>query len=262
MQLRLRGRYTRDDVDTLKISTVLFDLDGTLIESHMHDGFITAYYAALAECVADVLPADELVAQLRAATKAMVVNDGQVTNEQAFCARFYPLRGRSQEEMQPVFDRFYREEFGRLRELTEPVPGARDVVQKAVDLGFRIVLATNPLFPESAIRQRMEWADVHDLPWELVTSYENSRAAKPDLRYFRDIVAHLEVRPEECLMVGDEDWDMVAAKIGCRTFLVPGLATGRTELSVEPNFTGDLKALGAYLEAQAKIPEVFPEPHV
>ena len=88
-----------------------------------------------------------------------------------------------------------------------------------------MAVATNPLFPETAIRQRLEWAGVADFPYQLVTTYENSRFCKPNQRYFDAIAAQLGHAPEACLVVGDEDMDMVAACAGCPTFLVPGPST-------------------------------------
>jgi ribonucleotide monophosphatase NagD (HAD superfamily) len=56
--------------------------------------------------------------------------------------------------------------------------------------------------------------------------------------------------PQACLMVGDEDMDMVAAHLGCRTFLVP---SGRTELAPstpQPNWQGTLGDVYALLQDQ------------
>jgi len=44
------------------------------------------------------------------------------------------------------------------------LPEARSVVQAVFDAGYDVVIATNPLFPDTAIRQRMEWADVAEFP--------------------------------------------------------------------------------------------------
>lgn len=44
-------------------------------------------------------------------------------------------------------------------------------------------------------------------------------------------------------MVGDEDMDMVAAHIGCPTFLVPGPATALATDTPEPTYRGALRDL-------------------
>jgi hypothetical protein len=41
-------------------------------------------------------------------------------------------------------------------------------------------MAANPVFPETAIRQRMECAGISDFPFKPITSYERMHAAKPN----------------------------------------------------------------------------------
>ncbi len=86
---------------------------------------------------------------------------------------------------------------------------------------MKTVVATNPIFPAAAIRERMSWAGISDVPFELVTTYEIMHAAKPDLDYYRSIAEIIGCDPCDCLMVGDDAvLDMVAADIGMRTFYV------------------------------------------
>jgi FMN phosphatase YigB (HAD superfamily) len=106
-----------------------------------------------------------------------------------------------------------------------------------------VVIATNPLFPATAIQQRMAWAGVDGFPYRLVTTYENSRATKPNLLYYQQILEAIGQPPQACLMVGDEDMDMVAAHLGCHTFLVPGPRTELDPTTPEPTYRGSLADL-------------------
>ena len=110
-----------------------------------------------------------------------------------------------------------------------------------------MVIATNPLFPATAIEQRLEWAGVADFPYRLVTTFENSRAAKPNLLYFEQILETIGRLAEESLVVGDEDMDMVAAHLGCPTFLVPGPRTKLSPTTPKPTYRGTLMDLGRLL---------------
>ena len=57
--------------------------------------------------------------------------------------------------------------------------------------------------------------------FDLLTSYENAPACKPSRDYYAWIARTLSVRPETCLMVGDDAaLDMAAAESGMQTFLV------------------------------------------
>ncbi len=53
--------------------------------------------------------------------------------------------------------------------------------------------------------------------------------------------------PEACLMVGDEDKDMVAANIGCQTFLINSVNTKMDDSMPEPTYRGTLADLGNML---------------
>jgi FMN phosphatase YigB (HAD superfamily) len=229
------------------IKAILFDLDGTLLDSNM-DVFLPHYLKLLSACTAHILPPGEFIAHLMQASNAMVTNDGRETNEEVFAKAFHPLIGRSREEMEPIFSGFYAHDFPLLQQHTVRKPEARQVVQQAFDLGCKVVIATNPVFPATAIEQRLDWAGVADFPYHLVTTYENSRAAKPNVLYFEQILAAICQRPEASLVVGDEDMDMVAAHLGCPTFLVPGLRTELAPTTPEPTYRGTLADLGRLLQ--------------
>ncbi len=228
------------------IKAVLFDLDGTLLDNYM-EAFLPHYFQRLAAWVSHILPPDEFLDHLMRASEAMMANDGRATNEEVFAATFYPLAGRPRHELEPVFADFYADEFPKLRQYTRRKPEARQAVQQAFDLGCDVVIATNPLFPATAIEERLEWAGVADFPYRLVTTYENSRACKPNLLYFEHILERIGQSAEACLMVGDENWDMVAAHLGCVTFLVPGPATRLDAATPSPTYRGTLAGLGELL---------------
>jgi FMN phosphatase YigB (HAD superfamily) len=154
------------------VRAILFDLDDTLLGNDM-DRFLKAYFGLLAPHIAAYVPPEKFIPALLAATRTMVENtDPGVTNQQAFMADFFPRVGRTMDELMPVFDDFYATQFGKLRSHTRCLPEARAVVRAAFGVGYDVVIATNPLFPDTAIRQRLEWADVADFPFKLVTSYE------------------------------------------------------------------------------------------
>jgi HAD superfamily hydrolase (TIGR01549 family) len=224
------------------IKAVLFDLDGTLLDTNM-DVFLPHYFERLAASVAHIVPPDQLLPRLMQATRAVLANDGQRTNEEVFATAFYPAIGISREELEPLFTSFYMHQFPKLRVYTRQKPEARLVVEAAMERGHDVVIATNPLFPSIAIQQRLEWAGVAGFPYRLVTCYENSRAAKPNLLYFQHICAAIDQPPEHCLVVGDEDMDMVAGHLGCPTFLVPSPRTALEPGTPPPTCQGTLSDL-------------------
>jgi FMN phosphatase YigB (HAD superfamily) len=239
------------------IRAVLFDLDDTLLENDMHR-FVKAYFGLLTPHMAHLVPPKQFVSALFHATSAMIQNgDPAATNQQVFIDHFFPRVGRRAEEMMPLFDDFYAGQYGTLRSLTRPSPSARAAVQTAIDMGCDVVLATNPIFPETAIRQRMEWADISDFPFKLVTSYEVMHSAKPNLHYYMEILSLIDRCPEECIMVGD-DWgnDMVpATKAGMQVFWVHA-ATDSTN-AVDPPARGTLDDFGDWFRRGCRSHQAY-----
>ena len=88
-------------------------------------------------------------------------------------------------------------------------------VHSVKEMGLRVALATNPIFPAFATESRIRWAGLEPEDFELYTTYENIGFCKPNPDYYLEIAKRLGVRPEQCLMVGnDVTEDMVAKTIG------------------------------------------------
>jgi len=203
------------------ITTVLFDLDGTLLPMDM-DVFTRAYFKLLAKKAAPYgYEPESLIQAVWKGTGAMVKNDGSVTNEEAFWKCFTSIYGEKSIEHKAVFDEFYRVEFQQVKDSCGFNPKAREAVEAIKALGLRTVLATNPLFPAVATKTRIGWAGFSPEEFAYYTTYENSTHCKPNLAYYEDVLQKIGCKPEECLMVGnDVNEDMVAENLGMAVFLL------------------------------------------
>ena len=158
------------------------------------------------------------------------------------------------EDMAPAFERFYETDYQQLRHHTATVAGSRELLTWADAHGYQLVIATAPIFPDAAIRMRLEWAGVGDLPYALVTSCENMRFAKPNPLYYQEILQAIQRRPEECLMVGnDVQFDMVAGNAGIKTYLVTE-DTPPPETSAQLDGWGSLAGVRDWLATQPNSP--------
>jgi len=206
----------------LTITTVLLDLDDTLLDNPMST-FLPAYFAGLEKRLAKFVEDKNLRQLMSASVRAIQTNDDpNVTNEQAFFADFTQRIGHPYEALQPILNAFYREDYPHLRQYTTPHPEAKEIVKHLLDQGYKVIIATNPLFPATAIDQRLAWADVGNFPYALVTTLENSHFSKPDTRYYREILAKVESDPQTTLMVGDDPTNDIAParQLGIKTWQV------------------------------------------
>lgn len=204
------------------MKAVLFDLDGTLLPMDQ-EKFIGAYFKELAKVVCnEKIDPETLKTMIWASTKAMVKNDGSRTNKEAFWASFEEIIGKECERVKPLCDGFYTTRFHNVKAITKENPLAKKAVQLAAGNDRKVVLATNPLFPMDGQRTRISWIGLTEDDFEFITSYESDSYCKPNPQYYVSICERLGVKPEDCLMVGnDEREDMYAASsIGMECFFL------------------------------------------
>ena len=236
-------------INKVGIKAVLFDLDGTLLPMVLED-FIKAYFGGIAKRLAPYgYNPDELIKVIMCGTSAMVLNDGRRTNEEVFWDDFFQHYGDATKEHIKHFDAFYEEDFDKIKSTCGYDPEAKKSVYRVKELGLKVVLATTPVFPEIATKKRAEWAGLSLDDFDLYTTYENSHSAKPSAAYYLEITDKLGVLPEECLMVGnDVSDDMAAEKIGMKVFLLPAGLVNRHGESTERFPQGDFFDLIRYIE--------------
>jgi len=232
------------------ITTVLFDLDGTLLPMDQ-DVFVKDYLKRLAMRMAGHgYDPDALVAAIWAGTGVMVNNDGNKTNEEVFWDDFASRFGEKAREDEPKFDAFYREEFDKVRHVCGYSPEAAQVIALVRRKGLRPVLATNPIFPAIATQKRIRWAGLEPSDFAHYTTYENCRYCKPNLNYYRDILRKLGLQPEKCLMVGnDVGEDMVTRQLGMQVFLLTDCLINKKNEDISQFPHGGFAELMAYIEA-------------
>ncbi len=231
------------------LKAVLFDLDGTLLPVDTGE-FMEEYLKDLAGTVHTLLDPQLFVKALLASTSAVMDNkDPEITNADVFWGDFRRRLGDCINELEPLLERFYAERFGGLIRVARPSPQqARKSVEAALDRGLKIVLATQPIYPLSAIRQRMSWAGIEDMPWDLVTSYKDMHFCKPAPEYYLEIAGRLELHPGECIMVGNDVLDDIsAAKAGMKTYLVTDYLIDKKQEDLRPDWTGRLAELAGWL---------------
>lgn len=233
---------------------VLFDLDDTLIIAD-NLKLMDAYFEDVAKRFLPQLSAETVRRQIVNSTlHLMGADDGQRLAVDRFADHFFSSLGLPAD--MSVFEEYYDDEYARLGRFARPALGAREAVQEALNLGLRVVLATNPVFPLKAIKQRLAWGGLEDIPWDSIASLENMHYSKPQPGYYLEIAQNLNLQPDKCLMVGNDPVNDLPAKlIGMSTFLVAGErpAVSEAEREAAERITTTDAADAELLQADASV---------
>ena len=232
------------------ITTIFFDLDGTLLPMDQ-ERFVKAYLQGMAKKMAPHGYDPELLTKaVWKGTGAMVANDGSRGNYEVFWEVFDRIFGPEARKDEPLFEEFYRSEFQQVANVCGFDPRAAEAVAQIKAMGFRVVLATNPLFPALATHSRVRWAGMEPSDFAHITTYDNSSCCKPNPDYYREILGKLNLKAEECAMVGnDVDEDMVARQLGMQVFLLTDCLINRTGADIHQYPHGSFPELLHYIRS-------------
>ena len=131
-------------------------------------------------------------------------------------------------------------------------PKARETVDTLKGAGYRLALATNPLFPAVATESRIRWAGLEPGDFELYTTYENTGYCKPNPAYYRDLLERLDCDAEDCLMVGNDVEEDMAVSY---THLL--MAAALSGCSGKKKIPPELDTYLGYLEDLSTFPSAF-----
>ena len=233
----------------MEIKAVLFDLDGTLLPMDQ-EVFMKLYFGELSKRLAPYgYEPKKLIDSVFAGIKAMIKNDGTRKNEEAFWETFSAFHEEDCRKDEPIFDSFYRNEFEKAKGACGFEPKAKEVIEFLKEQGKTIILATNPLFPQIATKNRIGWAGLSPDDFLFYTTYEYSSYCKPNPNYYKEILERAGFLPEECLMVGnDVGEDMVAETIGMNVFLLTDCLLNPKQLDCSKYPQGNFGDLMEYIK--------------
>lgn len=234
--------------------TLLFDLDDTLLQARRAEGFMPAYLQSLGAYMAQYAEPTRLIKTLLLAADQMTVSrHPNRTLEQTFDAGFYPPLGLEKESMRADLDAFYQQKFPLLQHVTQPRLGAAAVVRESLRRGYRVGVATAPLFPRTAILQRLSWAGLppEEVPFDLIPSFETFHFAKPHPAYLAEFLAQMGWPEGPVVMIGDDLVNDIACarKLGIATYWVAPDDVTLPEGALPPTARGSLDGLLPWLDA-------------
>lgn len=232
-----------------KYSTLMIDLDGTLLDIEVAF-FLGPMVEAMHGCFEGLLTRELFTDSFFKGIEEIIEtprSNGE-TNQEGFTSSFSRTAQLSPGEVENRFEMFYQEVFPALNSHARPRDGARQFVRSASEKGYRLVLATNPIFPTVAVMERLSWAEVDPGLFEFVPGLETMGSCKPQVAYFEELVDRLDADPATCLMIGnDVQQDLAASNAGMDTFLVEGQIVDRGTGGFEPDARGSFSDLAELL---------------
>lgn len=233
------------------IKAILFDLDGTLLPMDQ-DKFIGQYFKDLAMYMYEKRGHEpgEYSKAIWTGVGAMLGNNGKVTNEEAYFSAISDIYGQESAELDyPYYDSFYREKYGDLKIHTWYTEKSSNMISCLKSKGFRVALATNPVFPSFATNMRIGWVGLKWEDFELVTTCDNIGFSKPNKEYYLEIARRMNVEPRECLMVGnDASDDIPASLVGMDVFLLTDCLINKKNTDISSYPQGSFDDLLEYIE--------------
>ena len=236
------------------LNTFLFDLDGTLLPID-GDTFEREYFKRLCEMLKNEFEPELTVKYMWEATKHMVINnEAEKTNKDVFMKKFSELTNRDADVMYDLFLNFYAGNYRTMGELVAPSEYIASSIKLLKQKGYRLIVATNPLFPVEAIDERIKWAGLDKSDFDYITSFEYMHFCKPNINYYKEILSIINKKPEDCIMVGnDVQEDLIAGELGIKTFLIEEHIINRKQTAPVSDYNGTYQDFYSFV---CELPDV------
>ncbi|BBX17697.1 HAD family hydrolase [Mycolicibacterium duvalii] len=194
---------------TTKRPAVLFDVDGTLVDSnYLHVGaWLRAFH-------------DEGIPVAGWRIHRCIGMDGTTLVETL-------SDGAQSEVLDRLKDR-HSEYYRQAASVLSPLPGARDLLRRVAERGLQVVLATSA--PEDELQMLREVLDCDEVVAE-VTSSQDVDIAKPRPDIVQVALDRAGVGAQDAVFIGDAVWDCeAAARAGVASIAVLSGGVSRAEL--------------------------------
>ena len=179
----------------------------------------------------------------------MIKTKNNVKNEEIFMNSFEKLIDGNIEEFKAMFVTFYDTLFENVKASTYQSKYMRKSIDLLKSKGYKVVIATNPLFPLQANYHRLRWAGFTPDEFDHITSFEENTYCKPHIEFYQEVLDKVSKTPKECVMVGNDVFDdLPAGKLGMETYLISDCILNKYNIENTANTTGSYKDFYEYVQ--------------
>lgn len=204
------------------IKAIIFDLDGTLVPMK-DDEFVKTYFGLLCKKLAPAgYENDLLIKTVMRGDKMMRLNTGETTNDVVFWRVFEEAYGKEKLKDKKYFDDFYLNEFKQTKVVAGKNLKAREVIDFCKSKGLKIIVATSPVFPIEAMVARLGFVGLNQDDFDYITNYENCCYAKPNPKFYAEVLEKNRLKPDEVLLFGNSEKEdgKPAEFLGIKAYMV------------------------------------------
>jgi HAD superfamily hydrolase (TIGR01509 family) len=177
--------------DSAAKPAVLFDVDGTLVDSNFHH--VVAWHRAFLDVDREV-PCWRILGLIgRSGSDVIRILLGD------------ELADAHGDQVKKGHTRYFLDSASLVR----PLPGARELLEAIAELGWRSVLATSAGEEELAVLR--DALDAEDLI-SAVTSSSDAEQSKPDPDIVASALERVDAAPSDAILLGDTVWDVQAGR--------------------------------------------------
>lgn len=181
---------------------IFLDYDGTLVEDTSED-FYKLYFKLLGEKAK--IPFEKIYKLVMdSVNETLKNNDENITLFEKFLDIISQKSSLEKNFWLELFLDFYENEFDNVQKVIFP---KENIINKIKQSNQKFIFASNPLFPKIAVEKRILFAGLSPNDFLYISHMENSHFAKPNPKFFKEILEKLNIEPDQCVMIGDSDFD-------------------------------------------------------
>ncbi len=173
--------------------TLLIDLDDTFFINPAQS-FFQEHTRLLAEHIQPIAKTGSVLTNLQQAYHVMLQKEQLCgTLQDVFVSTFSPGLGLPVEQLLDQVRTYYTDVFPSLKKISSPQPATLSLIERSLHHGWNIVITADPLYPQTAILQRLVWAGLNPnkVPLSLITSSENVHFSKRNPGFYLETMAQI-----------------------------------------------------------------------
>ena len=180
----------------LKDATLVFDLDGTLVDTA--PDLVGTLNHILGETDLPALPAEQIRPFISFGARRMLIEGLRLAGTT-----------RNDQQIDGLLEQFLDHYSGNVAVNSAPYPNVADVLDTALQSGARLGVCTNKR--EGLSRTLLRELGLHDR-FNAIIGRDTLDVYKPDPRHLTETIARAGGRPDRAIMIGDSATDVATAK--------------------------------------------------